>query len=94
MRKNRIHFDDKRRRTTTAIILALTNLGEPSTYGQIDAWLWDNTRNWVRQAPTSNEFGSLCAWSDEIEAVGMTPVPSLSCGYSLNTLWGLTEWSL
>lgn len=45
-------------------------------------------------APTPNEFGAMCAWDRRIEAVGMAPVSSAQLtGYSLNTLWGLKEWS-
>ena len=92
MKKNRIHFENKRSRAVSAVIRALQALGAPATYGLIDAWCWENITGWVRMAPTPNEFGSMCAWSREIEAVGTTAVPSMTTGYSINTLWGLKEW--
>jgi len=94
MKKNRIHYESKRSRACNAIIRAIGALGEPSTSRQIDEWLWENKPGWVRMAPTPNEFGAMCAWDQRIEAVGMAPVSSAQLtGYSLNTLWGLKEWS-
>ena len=94
MKKNRIHYGSKRSRAINCIIRALGAIGTPATYHLIDEWCWENVKGWVRMSPTPNEFGAMCAWSRDIEAVGLAPVPSAQLsGYSLNTLWGLKEWS-
>jgi hypothetical protein len=91
MKKNRIHYENKRSRVMNQIIRALGALGEPSSYAQIDAWCWENVKGWVRLSPTPAEFGSLMAWSRDVAAAGEVKVHSLTCGYSLNTLWELVE---
>ena len=93
MRKtSKIHSKNKRSRALVLIMGALEALDQPSTWRDIDSFLWENHPTWVRIAPTPNQAGAIMSKFAGIVPLGHAMVGSLSCGYSINTLWGLKEW--
>ena len=89
---SKIHSKNKRSRALVLIMRALEALDQPSTWREIDSYLWENHPTWVRIAPTPNEAGSVLSKFADIVPFGHAMQGSFGSGYSINVLWGLKEW--